>query len=109
VCLVADDGRYVAAPERRLHVSNPESLAACDIDADGTIWTGDNLFGRSNVRRVRDGVVVESAALGVGFPEAMALAPDGTLYRFSDMGGSPSQAAAYRCGDRKLAPPADGG
>lgn len=113
VCLVPDDnGRYVAAPERRIHVSNREALAACDIAADGTIWTGDNLFGRSSVRRVVKGEVAESAALGDGFPEAMALAPDGTIYRFSDMGGAPSRVAAFRCtsdATKKDASPADGG
>jgi hypothetical protein len=42
----------------------------------------------------------------------MALAPDGTIYRFSDTGGAPSRVAAYRCaGDatKKVAPAADGG
>jgi hypothetical protein len=113
VCLVADDnGRYVAAPERRIHVSGREALAACDLAADGTVWTGDNLFGRSAVRRVKDGQVVDSATLGAGFPEAMAIAPDGTIYRFSDTGGAPSVVAAYRCQDpdsTKDASPADGG
>ncbi|HUQ05466.1 MAG TPA: hypothetical protein VM261_23350 [Kofleriaceae bacterium] len=98
VCLVRDDdGRYVAAPERRIHVSGREALAACDLAADGTIWTGDNLFGRSVVRRVSGGEVVDSAALGAGFPEAMTVAPDGTIYRFSDTGGAPSVVAKYRC------------
>lgn len=113
VCLVSDEnGRYVAAPERRLHVSRPETLAACDITPDGTTWTGDNLFGRSAVRRIVDGEVVESAFLGQGFPEAMAIAPDGTVYRFSDTGGAPSRMVAYRCGaegSTKDAVPADGG
>lgn len=113
VCLVADDnGRYVAAPERRVHVSGREALAACDIAADGTIWTGDNLFGRSSVRRVVKGAVVDSASLGTGFPEAMALAPDGTIFRFSDTGTGPSSATAYRCTGEdptKDASPADGG
>lgn len=111
VCLVADDnGRYVAAPERRIHVSNREALAACDLAADGTIWTGDNLFGRSSVRRLAQGAVADSAALGIGFPEAMALAPDGTIYRFSDTGGAPSAVMAYRCTgeDTKRASPTDG-
>ncbi|MBZ0234825.1 MAG: hypothetical protein K8M05_21030, partial [Deltaproteobacteria bacterium] len=112
VCLVADEnGRYVAAPERRIRVSFPGTLAACDLAEDGTVWTGENLFGRSAVRRVVDGAVVESAFLGEGFPEAMARAPDGTIYRFSDTGGAPSRVAAYRCapGPTKGASPADGG
>ena len=109
VCLVADgDGRYVAAPERRIHVSGREALAACDLGADGSVWTGDNLFGRSLVRRVKGGEVVDSAGLGAGFPEAMALAPDGIIYRFSDTGGGPSLVAKYRC-SQKDAPAPDGG
>lgn len=102
VCLVVDDaGRFVAAPERRIHVSNRESLADCYIGSDATVWTGDNLFGRNAVRRIVKGAVVETAYLGEGFAEAMTLAPDGTIYRFSDMGGSPSHVAAYRCDTRK--------
>lgn len=109
VCLVTDDGgRFVAAPERRIHVSSREALAACDITSDGTVWTGDNLFGRSAVRRIVKGAVADSAFLGEGFPEAMAIAADGTIYRFSDIGGAPSRVTAYRC-DTKGASPADGG
>jgi hypothetical protein len=98
VCLVVDDtGRYVAAPERRIHVSNRAALADCYIGADATVWTGDNLFGRNAVRRIVKGAVVETAYLGDGFAEALTLAPDGTIYRFSDMSGTPSRVAAYRC------------
>jgi len=113
ICLVPDDnGRYVAAPERRIHVARPRALAACDIEPDGTTWTGENLFGGSAVKRIVAGEIVETASLGVGFPEAMAIAPDGTIYRFSDTGGAPSRMAAYRCGaegSTKDAGPADGG
>ncbi len=97
VCLVADGDRWRADPTRSIHVGAREVLAACDITADGTVWTGDNLFGGSTVRRIVGGAITDSVHLGDGFPEAMAVAPAGTIYRFSDTGGAPSRIAAYRC------------
>jgi hypothetical protein len=109
VCLVVDDaGRFVSAPDRRIHVSNREALADCYIGADATVWTGDNLFGRNAVRRIVKGAIAETAYIGEGFAEAMTLAGDGTIYRFSDMGGTPSRVTAYRC-SKKDASPAHGG
>lgn len=97
VCLVADGDRWRVDRTRSIHVAPGEVLAACDITADGAVWTGDNFFGATTVRRLVGGKVTATARLGDGFPEAMAIAPDGTLFRFSDTGGAPSKAARYRC------------
>ncbi len=97
VCLVQDDGRWRVEPGRAIEVTGPEMLAGCDIDDAGAVWTGDNLFGAMRVRKLVGGEVVASARLGVGFPEALAVSRDGTIYRFSDTGGAPSGVAAYRC------------
>ncbi len=100
VCLVADGDRWRADPARRLHVSNPEALADCDVAADGTIWTGDNLFGRNAVHRIAGGAIVATGHLGEGFPEVITVGPDGRIYRFSDMGGAPSRVAVHDCAKR---------
>jgi hypothetical protein len=106
VCLVRDGDRWRADRAHAIAVTRGDVMAACDITADGAVWTGDNLFGANLVRRIVGGEVTASAALGVGFPEAMAIAPDGTIYRFSDTSGAPSKAARFRCGGPKDAPAA---
>jgi hypothetical protein len=99
VCLVRDGERWVADRARSIDLGTRDASAACDITPDGAVWTGDNLFGGSTVRRLVGGKVVASARLGEGFPEAMAIAPGGIIYRFSDVGGqTPSRVAKYRCG-----------
>lgn len=97
VCLVAAGDRWQVDRARTFHVTHGDVMAACDITADGAVWTGDNLFGTTTVRRLVGGKVAASGRLGDGFPEAMAIAPDGTIYRFSDMGGAPSRVGKYRC------------
>lgn len=83
-------------------LTRKRALADCAIAGDGAVWTGDNLLGGAMVRRLD--APSWQGALGVGFPEAMALAPDGVVYRFSDAGGSPSLAARYRCPAAKAGP-----
>ena len=63
---------------------------------------GNNFFDRSEVYRI-DGwqdparaKVVEIGALGVGFPEVIAVRGD-IVYRMSDTGGSPSLMSKFRC------------
>jgi hypothetical protein len=98
VCLVRDGEHWRADRARNIDLGTRDAAAACDITADGTVWTGDNLFGGTVVRRVAGGKIVGSAPLGEGFPEAMAIGPGGIVFRFSDVGGSsPSRAAKYRC------------
>ncbi len=98
VCLVRDGEGWRADRARTIDLGTRDATAACDITADGAVWTGDNLFGGTVVRQVAGGKLVASAPLGEGFPEAMAIAPGGIVFRFSDVGGSsPSRAAKYRC------------
>lgn len=97
-CLEAGaDGRLrLAAPDGHPGppVTRKHALADCVVASDGAVWTGDNLVGGAIVRRVAP---PWSEPLGDGFPEAMALAPGGVLYRFSDTGEEPSLAARFRC------------
>ncbi|MBL8627561.1 MAG: hypothetical protein JNK64_40125 [Myxococcales bacterium] len=113
VCLRRDGRGWAMARDRAYPVSDKGKLADCAIAADGTVWTGDNGFGLGAVRQWvlgADGpTLVGQARLGLGFPEVLAFGPDHTLYRFSDLGGSPSLAVAFRCPDRlPKAGPADG-
>lgn len=83
------------APRPLPAITAKGALADCAIASDGAVWTGDNMFGGGTVRRL-DAPAWEGP-LGDGFPEAMALAPGGIVYRFSDAGGEPSLAGRYRC------------
>ena len=90
-----------------------DALTAAFGRVDGTVWTGDNGFGLGAVRQWAIGAdgptLVGQARLGMGFPEVLAFGPDHTLYRFSDLGGAPSLAVAFRCPARlPKAGPADG-
>lgn len=113
VCLRRDGRGWALAGDRAYPVSDQGKLADCAIAADGTVWTGDNGFGLGAVRQWAIGAdgptLVGQARLGMGFPEVLAFGPDHTLYRFSDLGGSPSLAVAFRCPARlPKAGPADG-
>lgn len=100
-CLVRDGARYVADAARSIEVTSPEALADCAFAPDGTVWTGDNLFGGDTVRRVDPaGAVTEVGALGVGFPEVITVGAGGVVYRLSDTSGSPSMASRWKCGTR---------
>jgi hypothetical protein len=104
VCLERDGERFRADPKRSIEISRKETLTGCDIADDEVAYTGANLFGASAVHRVdgwRDpgtAKVTLVGALGVGFPEAIAVAPGGIIYRFSDTGGAPSLMKKYQCG-----------
>ena len=91
--LAVADGYQSAHPGPK--VSKGRALADCAIGADGAVWTGDNLLGGAMVRRLA--APTWQGTLGDGFPEAMALAPGGVIYRFSDTGTAPSLAARYHC------------
>ena len=106
-CLVrADDvaGRLRLDPARTIAVSPPETLTSCDFAPDsGLLWAGTNAFDGAMVYQIhgwRDpGTAVVEAVdrLGSGFPESMAVSPDGIVFRFSDTGGAPSSQDRYRC------------
>jgi hypothetical protein len=103
-CLTLAGGK-LAGDARAIDVAPRETLTGCDIAPDGTLWTGQNLFGGSRVHRVTDwrdpatAKVVEVGAFGVGFPEAIAVGPGNTLYRFSDLAdrAGPSAASKFGC------------
>ncbi|HVV88468.1 MAG TPA: hypothetical protein VHE35_35740 [Kofleriaceae bacterium] len=92
-------------PKAGPRITRNHALADCAIGGDGAVWTADNLLGGAMVRRLD--APAWQGALGVGFPEAIALAPGGVIYRFSDAGGSPSLSARYRCPAAKAGPAAD--
>jgi len=94
LCLRWVDDRLMLDAATVVATGAAGALAACDVTGDGTLWTGDNLFGAQTVRRAGQAA---GWGLGPGFPEAMAIAPGGIVYRFSDSGGAPSGAARYRC------------
>lgn len=113
VCLHRDGRGWKLAAARAYPVTGKGKLADCAIAADGTVWTGDNGFGLGAVRQWGIGAdgptLLGEDRLGLGFPEVLAFGPDHTLYRFSDLGGAPSLATAFRCPDRlPKAGPADG-
>ncbi|MBK9034418.1 MAG: hypothetical protein IPL61_24650 [Myxococcales bacterium] len=101
VCLHRQGDRYALDRARGYDVSGSGKLADCAIAADGTVWTGDNGFGLGAVRQWAIGAdgptLVGATRLGIGFPEVLAFGPDHAVYRFSDLGGSPSLAAAFQC------------
>jgi hypothetical protein len=107
-CLTEENGKLVGHQDRALHVGEPGQVADCALALDDpdTLWIGDNLFGGNAVSRVtgwRDlahAKIEEVGLYGVGFSEGLAVNGD-TLYRLSDMGGTPSLMAKFRC-----APPA---
>ena len=69
---------------------------------DNTVWAASNLFDISRVYRVthwEDPAAARVELVGplpIGFPELIAVRGD-VVYRMSDMGGSPSLMARYRC------------
>lgn len=104
-CLtLGQGGRLAADPARRIEVGPGEALTGCHIDPDtGDLLVGANLFAASAVYRVRGwrqpaGAQVERLGrFGPGFPEALAAAPGGVVYRFSDTARAPSLLSKHRC------------
>lgn len=101
-CLSETAGRLVVHHDRAIAVTRPGALADCAFGDDGTLWAGSNMFDLGRVYRVTGWddpatAKVESIGpVGVGFPELIAARGD-AVYRMSDMGGSPSMMAKYRC------------
>ncbi len=97
-------GRLRIDRSRTIRVSDGQRLTGCHFSSDGALlYAGLNLFGRSEVVRIRDWATPTTAkieslgSLGSGFPEALAVAGRATIYRFSDMGGKPSLVDKYNC------------
>lgn len=108
-CLARDGARIVAlvregfqSPHAGPKITRRRFLADCAIGADGVVWTGDNLLGSAMVRRLA--APEWKGALGDGFPEAMALAPGGIIYRFSDTATPPGLAGKWHCPAAEIAP-----
>jgi hypothetical protein len=92
------DGRI--DPGQSFPITGAGQLADCNFSPDGkTLLAAANAFGDNEVWQVDPltGVTREVGAIGPGFGETVLAGPDGVVYRFSDMGGSPSLAGKYRC------------
>jgi hypothetical protein len=103
-CLVKDGARVKGDPSRSIPVVAAEALTGCDVAPDGeTLWVGTNLLDLGRVYRVsgwRTPATAKAevvAALGVGFPEALAVGPGGAVFRFSDSGSRTSAQGKFTC------------
>jgi hypothetical protein len=101
LCLRRDGGQYVIDRSHTYPITDSGKLADCAIADDQTVWTGDNGFALGAVRQWRiaanGATLLGMTRLGLGFPEVLAFGPDHTVYRFSDLGGSPSLSVAFHC------------
>lgn len=101
-CLTEEAGKLVVHHDRAIAITRPGALADCAFADDGSLWAGSNLFDLGNVYRVTGwddpptAKVAPLAAIGVGFPETLAVRGD-VFYRMSDTGGAPSLMTRYRC------------
>ncbi len=101
-CVVEEAGKLAVKYSPRIKVTRPGAIGDCAFSDDGRLWVGSNLFDMSQVYRIdgwttpESAKVVAVAALGIGFPEALAVRGD-VIYRMSDTGGSPSLMTKFRC------------
>ncbi len=101
-CLTEEAGKLVAHHDRSIAVTRPGALADCAFGDDGSLWAGSNLFDLAHVYAITGwhdpatATSAEYAAIGIGFPETLAVRGD-VFYRMSDTGGSPSLITKYRC------------
>jgi hypothetical protein len=101
-CLTDEAGKLVVHHDRAIAIARSGALADCAFGDDDTLWAGSNTFDLNHVYRVThwddpaSAQVEQVASLGVGFPELIAVRGD-VIYRMSDMGGTPSLMARYRC------------
>jgi hypothetical protein len=101
-CLQEDRGKLVVLYQNAIRIARPGVIADCAFADDGTLYAGSNLFDAGNVYRV-DGwqgpaepKVSVVGALGIGFPETLAVRGD-VFYRMSDTGGAPSMMRKLGC------------
>lgn len=102
-CLVERDGKLAVDRAGAIRIARPGVVADCAFSPSGALYVGSNLFDLGEVYAV-DGWqepasarVRSIAALGVGFPETLAVRDD-VIYRMSDMGNrSPSAMKKFRC------------
>ena len=101
-CLTESAGKLAVHHDRAIAIARPGTVADCAFNDDGSLWVGNNMFDLGRVYRVTHwdtpatAHVERVAALPLGFPETLAVRGD-VVYRMSDMGGSPSMMARFRC------------
>jgi hypothetical protein len=104
-CLRNVEGRLELAPEHSIGVTGPERLSGCDFSPvpPYELLTVGNAFDFGRVRVVagydgpaEDAQVLATELAGPGFPEAIAVVPEGVLL-FSDIGVRPSRVRYFRC------------
>ena len=93
--LVEQNGRFAGDFTTSIAVTKPDAIGDCAFSDRGVLLVGENWFGQ--VYRVDlPSTVTPLGQIAVGFPEVIAARGD-ILYRMSDMGGSPSLMAKFRC------------
>jgi outer membrane protein assembly factor BamB len=102
-CLVERDGKLeLDRTVPSIEITKPGAMADCAFSDDGTLLVGSNTFDLNAVYRVDNwrtpgsAKVVDVGSLGPGFAEVIATRGD-VIYRMSDLGGSPSTMAKFRC------------
>lgn len=103
-CVVERGKRLAIDGRRTIRVARPGAVTGCHFSPEGDrLWVGTNFFGGSQVYEIRGfatpkkAAVEAVAALGSGFPEAIAIGPKRVVYRFSDTSIAPSMADKFRC------------
>jgi len=101
-CVQEDRGKLVVQYHHSIRIARPGVVSDCAFADDGTLYVGSNLFDAGNVYRVdhwqepADAKVSLVGALGIGFPETLAVRGD-MFYRMSDTGAAPSMMRKLRC------------
>ena len=100
-CVQEDRGKLVVHYQNAIRIARPGVVSDCAFADDGTLYVGSNLFDAGNVYRVDNWNAPEPtvsvvAALGIGFPETLAVKGD-VFYRMSDTGVAPSMMRKLRC------------
>jgi len=91
-------------PANTISVSGKNTLTGCHFSADGkSVWAGTNFFGFHRVYQISFGQggsvlsIEPRGSMGRGFQEALAIGPNRSIYRFSDVGSSASLIDRYDC------------
>jgi hypothetical protein len=99
-CLIREGDRFRADAQRTVAISDADVLTGCDVTPDGTVWAATNAFDGALYRVTwagEDATVTRVEAPPGPFPEAIAVAPDGDLLRFSDLSRGASPSERLRC------------
>jgi hypothetical protein len=99
-CLTREGDRFRVHHHRKVKITHDGALTGCDAAADGSVWLSTNAFDGAIYRVTWAGeeatVTSVEAPLGA-FPEAIAVEPDGSLLRFSDLSMGESPMEHLRC------------